>query len=109
MKITCPKCGIEGSLQIRGKSARVGHYRGYSEKTRVVEWHSITYEMVNMVNNGKQLMVNNTPNLRREAPKVAGGEGFEPSTPNLGGWCSIREDIKTIRDPPFCKDASNPY
>ena len=20
----------------------------------------------------------------------AGGEGFEPSTPNLGGWCSIR-------------------
>jgi hypothetical protein len=21
---------------------------------------------------------------------VAGGEGFEPSTPNLGGWCSIR-------------------
>jgi hypothetical protein len=22
---------------------------------------------------------------------MAGGEGFEPSTPNLGGWCSIRE------------------
>jgi hypothetical protein len=21
---------------------------------------------------------------------VAGGEGFEPSTPNLGGWCSIQ-------------------
>jgi hypothetical protein len=21
---------------------------------------------------------------------MAGGEGFEPSTPNLGGWCSIR-------------------
>ena len=23
---------------------------------------------------------------------VAGGEGFEPSTPNLGGWCSIRTE-----------------
>ena len=22
----------------------------------------------------------------------AGGEGFEPSTPNLGGWCSIRTE-----------------
>jgi hypothetical protein len=21
---------------------------------------------------------------------VAGGEGFEPSTPNLGGWCSLQ-------------------
>jgi hypothetical protein len=21
---------------------------------------------------------------------MAGGEGFEPSTPNLGGWCSLR-------------------
>ncbi len=25
--------------------------------------------------------------------KVAGGEGFEPSTPNLGGWCSIRTEL----------------
>jgi hypothetical protein len=24
---------------------------------------------------------------------VAGGEGFEPSTPNLGGWCSIRTEL----------------
>ncbi len=23
---------------------------------------------------------------------LAGGEGFEPSTPNLGGWCSIRTE-----------------
>jgi len=40
---------------------------------------------------------------------VAGEEGFEPSTPNLGGWCSIREDIRTLREPPFCRDISNPY
>ena len=24
---------------------------------------------------------------------LAGGEGFEPSTPNLGGWCSIRTEL----------------
>jgi hypothetical protein len=24
---------------------------------------------------------------------MAGGEGFEPSTPNLGGWCSIRTEL----------------
>ena len=23
---------------------------------------------------------------------MAGGEGFEPSTPNLGGWCSIQTE-----------------
>jgi hypothetical protein len=38
--------------------------------------------------------------------RVAGGEGFEPSTPNLGGWCSIREDIKTLREPPFVEMSS---
>ena len=25
---------------------------------------------------------------------IAGGEGFEPSTPNLGGWCSIRTELR---------------
>jgi hypothetical protein len=27
---------------------------------------------------------------------VAGGEGFEPSTPNLGGWCSIRTELPAL-------------
>jgi len=31
---------------------------------------------------------------------VAGGEGFEPSTPNLGGWCSLRENIESSREQP---------
>ena len=25
---------------------------------------------------------------------VAGGVGFEPTTPNLGGWCSIRPELR---------------
>jgi hypothetical protein len=30
---------------------------------------------------------------------VAGGEGFEPSTPNLGGWCSLRAVNERTLDP----------
>lgn len=30
---------------------------------------------------------------------MAGGEGFEPSTPNLGGWCSIRAELRGRTDP----------
>ena len=29
----------------------------------------------------------------RDFQGLAGGEGFEPSTPNLGGWCSIRTEL----------------
>ena len=28
--------------------------------------------------------------VRVRGLSVAGGVGFEPTTPNLGGWCSIR-------------------
>ncbi len=31
--------------------------------------------------------------LSSKLGSVAGGEGFEPSTPNLGGWCSIRTEL----------------
>jgi hypothetical protein len=27
---------------------------------------------------------------------LAGVEGFEPSTPNLGGWCSIRTELHAL-------------
>ena len=30
------------------------------------------------------------PNSNSITKLMAGGEGFEPSTPNLGGWCSIQ-------------------
>ncbi len=29
---------------------------------------------------------------------VAGGVGFEPTTPNLGGWCSIRAELHAHRE-----------
>ncbi len=61
MKIECPVCGVEGYLQQRGNSFRVGHYRGYNSKTgtRIVGWHKITREQLLVVyqRNGNQNMV----------------------------------------------------
>ena len=42
------------------------------------------FSAVNSVNNFE---------LSENGLEVAGGEGFEPSTPNLGGWCSIRTEL----------------
>ena len=64
MKAICPVCGEIGSLQLRGNSARIGHYKGIQGKTRVVEWHSV--KMVNMVNNdGKKTVKIDKPNSSR--------------------------------------------
>ena len=30
---------------------------------------------------------------------VAGEVGFEPTTPNLGGWCSVRHHGENTHDP----------
>ncbi len=66
MKIKCPICECEGHLQLRGRSARVGHYRGYKGKTRIIEWHRVDYDtarlmMVNNGKHGKQKLVNKKP------------------------------------------------
>jgi hypothetical protein len=37
---------------------------------------------------------------------VAGGVGFEPTTPNLGGWCSIRPELLAHRYQPLRKSNS---
>lgn len=41
-KAMCPVCHVEGSVQQRGNSVRVGHYKGYHGNTRIVEWHCTT-------------------------------------------------------------------
>ena len=40
---------------------------------------------------------------------MAGGEGFEPSTPNLGGWCSIQPKPHTKQHQPLRNGLRNPY
>ena len=62
VRITCPVCGMEGHLQIRGSSARIDHYIRYRNGTRVVEWHRLDVQglesVVNNGNHGNQSMVN---------------------------------------------------
>jgi hypothetical protein len=62
MMVDCPICGTQGHLQIRGNSARIGHYLGHRGSTRMVEWHKLDSQsfdvMVNNGNHGNQSMVN---------------------------------------------------
>ena len=53
-----------GFLQVRGNSARVGHYIGYHGKTRMVDWHRM--DAGNLVingNHGNQTMVINKSDM----------------------------------------------
>ena len=96
MKAMCT-CGKEGHVQKRGGSFRKAHYIGFKGEIRKVVWHRVSSSYLNMVNtNGNQShksMVINNLNLCSKSENMAGGEGFEPSTPNLGGWCSIRTEL----------------
>jgi len=80
MKVLCPICGIMGSMQKRGNSVRVGHYKGYREETRIIEWHATTLQAIEMVNN---TMVNNgyqTHNLENKNGanvQLSRGRGLE--------------------------------
>jgi hypothetical protein len=88
MRIICPICGREGSIQMRGKGARVGHYKGIQGKTRVVKWHPITKEQLqrvftNLVNKSdstsKSILSSNQKSERLVEPSA----GFGPATITL--------------------------
>ncbi len=97
MKALCPICNVEGHLQIRGKSARIGHYRGYNGKTRFVEWHKIDIAYLDlMVINGKQSMVNKIPEIKPISKKplvVVDRGGFEPPASALRRRRSYQTDL----------------
>lgn len=78
MKITCPVCGRMGHLQVRGKSARIGHYISYDGKTRLVQWHKVDSKDSEMVNNGNQNMVIKNPKSSFFSEKWSLGRGLNP-------------------------------
>ena len=54
MTLKCPVCGKEGHLQIRGSSARVGHYAGCGNGTTKVQWHKLeVQDLEKTAKNGK--------------------------------------------------------
>lgn len=91
MKTICPVCGEEECLQERGNSNRIQHYTKYHEGKRTFICHQ-------MKTNGNNTLETKTLKLSFMNKLVADEEGFEPSTPNLGGWCSLR-DCRLLQQP----------
>jgi len=83
MRTICPVCGVEGLLQQRGNSKRIQHYTRCKDGKRTFTYHKIE-------TNGNNTLETKTLRLSFNKGRMADGEGFEPSTPNLGGWCSLR-------------------
>jgi hypothetical protein len=83
-KIVCPTCGVQGHLQIRGNSGRVGHYKGYKGKTRIILWHKIDPEQLITIA-GKQGLVNNKLSSKSVSRNIGGRSlawlGHRPPTP----------------------------
>ena len=119
VKIECPICGKDGSLQVffnkqnKIKYARTRHYTGLKNKKP-----QFTYCKLEDLSQLETLLFSLNFHFPTEASRklghkivdqtgncikighrdlssnliIAGGVGFEPTTPNLGGWCSIRTE-----------------
>jgi hypothetical protein len=104
-RFECSQCGEVASIQVfYRKDGIVGYARARHKNNQGFFYHPIPKEYaaqklreLNQLNESidhGQVSANKfiDPNNLESSSKltVAGGEGFEPSTPNLGGWCSIR-------------------
>ena len=103
-KFECSECGEPSSIQVfYRKDGSVGYARARHKNTQGFYYHkqSIEYVMEKLRDlckldqgqyNSNKTINSNLPNSSFNSRLLAGGEGFEPSTPNLGGWCSIRTE-----------------
>ena len=110
VRIECEQCHTVGRLQQIGKSYfRIRHYKGINKETNKSEfyYHQQSKEYIAKLNlehnlipsNGHSIEHLNT-NIEQKLKdsslflrNMAGEVGFEPTTPNLGGWCSIRAEL----------------
>jgi hypothetical protein len=123
VRFPCEQCGVTASIPVfynrsgAIKYGRARHYTGQLNCKPQFSYHqqSLQYiesqlsqmamgkaEIGHIGQNGQSVDVDlEKPELRSKLSNVAGGEGFEPSTPNLGGWCSIRTERreKVLLDP----------
>jgi hypothetical protein len=120
-RFECETCHNFASIQVfYRKDGRVGYSRArYYGSDKKFYYHQQTLEYVNTklrelcnIDHGQDVKDRSIDQTKPESSPItktmAGGEGFEPSTPNLGGWCSLRGNIKTKRDPPLCREFSYP-
>jgi hypothetical protein len=119
MKVRCEVCGNLGQLQHLSENYyRVKHYLGSVDGRLKFEYHKQSLEYMRNIldtTQGKYIdpIDQKTIDLKLKDSNsffvnVAGGVGFEPTTTNLGGWCSIRDSCKST-DAPWSSARANPY
>ncbi len=101
-RFECAQCGDTASIQVfYRKDGTIGYTRARHKNTQGFYYHQLTREYVEQkLRELSTLDQGQSSNDKIIDPKniqlnpkqgiMAGGEGFEPSTPNLGGWCSLR-------------------
>ena len=118
----CPVCNRTGYLQIlnNGRYARMRHYEKMVNCKPVFSYHQISINEADEISRNSTLINRSGFPLISQASsndlenhnsasnsQMAGGVGFEPTTPNLGGWCSVRTEPHSTRYPP--RGHSYPY
>lgn len=111
---SCSVCGNKGTIQAflnsanLVKYARTRHYKQgvfsyckLENLTEIAELLKIKPILDQKQNGQNKSRSNNLLNLRFNFSYMAGGEGFEPSTPNLGGWCSIQSQPRRTQNQPL--------
>ena len=111
MKIKCEICGIEGQLQHLSENYyRIKHYLGSVDGKLKFEYHKQSLAYIQSIPDAPNhvreidpidpriidLKLNDSNLFLRN---MAGEVGFEPTTPNLGGWCSIRDPYENTQHP----------
>ena len=113
MRVKCETCGIEGYLQVLGNYARIRHYSGIdpTNKKSKFYYHQQSKAYIESLgiksNDNRKLrdMTNNSIghlnttidqrlNHNESFLNKAGGVGFEPTTTDLGGRCSVRTELR---------------
>ena len=118
---SCSICGQKGTIQAflnssnSVKYARTRHYKkGTFSYCKLENLREIEEQLKSQMrhDHGQVGQENsrstNLPNSNSKLKSMAGGEGFEPSTPNLGGWCSLQTKPQFAQDQPRVKGLSYP-
>jgi hypothetical protein len=104
-RFECEVCKEVSSVQVFIKSNGEISYGRARHKSDKFYYHKLTPQYVvqklgelGLLDHGQVIskaLYHNNLKSSSISSLVAGGEGFEPSTPNLGGWCSIRAELLT--------------
>ena len=103
-RFECSQCGEISSIQVFIKSNGEISYGRARHKSDKFYYHKLSPQYVqqklrelSLVLPGQvpgqeisRMLDHSNPKTSPINGFVAGGVGFEPTTPNLGGWCSIR-------------------